>query len=143
VADDPLTPPFANKIAVVVRDDLESWQRLNITAFLMSGITAAHPELVGADYEDADGLRYLRLLGVPVLVFEAAAETLRGARAKAVQRELPLAVYTRDMFATGHDADNRAAVHAVSSGDLDLVGIGLHGPKNVVDKIIKGARLHH
>ncbi len=143
MADDPLTPPFANKIAVVVRDDLESWQRLNITAFLMSGITAAHPELVGADYEDADGLRYLRLLGVPVLVFEAAAETLRGARAKAVQRELPLAVYTRDMFATGHDADNRAAVHAVSSGDLDLVGIGLHGPKNVVDKIIKGARLHH
>jgi len=143
VADDPLTPPFANKIAVVVRDDLESWQRLNVTAFLMSGITAAHPELVGADYEDADGLRYLRLLGVPVLVFEAAAETLRGARAKAVQRELPLAVYTRDMFATGHDADNRAAVHAVSSGDLDLVGIGMHGPKNVVDKIIKGARLHH
>jgi len=143
VADDPLTPPFANKIAVVVRDDLESWQRLNVTAFLMSGITAAHPELVGADYEDADGLRYLRLLGVPVLVFEAAAETLRGARAKAVQRELPLAVYTRDMFATGHDADNRAAVRAVSSGDLDLVGIGLHGPKNVVDKIIKGARLHH
>jgi len=143
VADDPLTPPFANKIAVVVRDDLESWQRLNVTAFLVSGITAAHPELVGADYEDADGLRYLRLLGVPVLVFEAAAETLRGARAKAVQRELPLAVYTRDMFATGHDADNRAAVHAVSSGDLDLVGIGLHGPKNVVDKIIKGARLHH
>ncbi len=143
MADDPLTPPFANKIAVVVRDDLESWQRLNVTAFLMSGITAAHPELVGADYKDADGLRYLRLLGVPVLVFEAAAETLRGARAKAVQRELPLAVYTRDMFATGHDADNRAAVHAVSSGDLDLVGIGLHGPKNVVDKIIKGARLHH
>ncbi len=143
MADDPLTPPFANKIAVVVRDDLESWQRLNVTAFLMSGITAAHPELVGADYKDADGLQYLRLLGVPVLVFEAAAETLRGARAKAVQRELPLAVYTQDMFATGHDADNRAAVRAVSSGDLDLVGIGLHGPKNVVDKIIKGARLHH
>lgn len=143
VTDDPLIPPFASKIAVVVRDDLESWQRLNVTAFLMSGLTAAHPELVGADYEDADGLRYLRLLGVPVLVFEAAAETLRGARAKAAQRGLPLAVYTRDMFATGHDADNRAAVRAVSSGDLDLVGIGLHGPKNVIDKIVKGARLHH
>lgn len=143
VTDDPLTPPFASKIAVVVRDDLESWQRLNVTAFLMSGLTAAHPELVGAEYEDADGLRYLRLLGVPVLVFEAAAETLQGARAKAAQRGLPLAVYTRDMFATGHDADNRAAVRAVSSGDLDLVGIGLHGPKNVIDRIVKGARLHH
>lgn len=133
---DALTPPFTSKIAVVVRDDLESWQRLNVTAFLISGVTAAHPELVGADYADADGAQYLRLLGVPVLVFEGSAETLRSARAKAAQRELPMAVYTRDMFATGHDAANRAAVRAAPTVELDLVGIGLHGPKNAVDKIV-------
>jgi hypothetical protein len=46
------------------------------------------------------------------------------------------------MFATGHDADNRAVVAAVPGTDLDLVGIGIHGPKNAVDKITKGARLH-
>ena len=142
VAYDPLTPPFASKIAVLVREDLEPWQRLNVTAFLISGVTAAHPELVGEDYEDADGQRYLRLLGVPVLVFEAAAEILQSARVRAVGRGLPLAVYTRDMFATGHDADNRAVVRAVPSAELDLVGIGMHGPKNVVDKVVKGARLH-
>jgi hypothetical protein len=139
---DPLTPPFAQKIAVVVRDDLEAWQRLNVTAFLMSAVGAAHPELIGADYEDADGQRYLRMLGVPVLVFEGTAETLAAARSRAMQRELPLAVYTREMFATGHDADNRAAVRAVAGVDLDLVGLGLYGPKNGVDKVIKGARLH-
>jgi hypothetical protein len=142
VTTDPLTPPFADKIAVVVRDDLEGWQRLNVTAFLISAVSAAHPELVGADYEDADGQEYLRMLGVPVLVFEGTGETLAAARSRAVQRELPLAVYTRDMFATGHDADNRAAVRAVAGADLDLVGIGLHGPKNAVDKVIKGTRLH-
>jgi hypothetical protein len=142
VTDTPLTPPFGSKIAVLVRDDLPVWQRLNVTAFLISGITAAHPELVGAEYVDADGHRYLPLLGVPVLVFEADAETLRTARAKAAQRELPLAVYTKDMFATGHDDANRAAVRAVTAADLDLVGIALHGPKNAVDKVIKGARLH-
>jgi hypothetical protein len=59
-----------------------------------------------------------------------------------VQRGLPLAVYIRDMFATGHDADNRAAMRAVAGAELDLVGIGLHGLKNVVDKVIKGTRLH-
>jgi hypothetical protein len=142
VTPDPLAPPFANKIAVVVRDDLEGWQRLNVTAFLISAVSAAHPELVGADYEDADGQRYLRMLGVPILVFEGTGETLAAARARAVQRELPLAVYTRDLFATGHDADNRAAVRAVAGAELDLVGIGLHGPKNAVDKVIKGTRLH-
>lgn len=142
VTTDPLAPPFASKIAIVVRDDLEGWQRLNVTAFLASAVTAAHPELVGADYEDANGQRYLRMLGVPVLVFEGAVETLAAARLRAVQRELPLAVYTREMFATGHDADNRAAVRAVAGAELDLVGIALHGPKNAVDKVIKGARLH-
>lgn len=140
---DPLSPPFASKIAIVVRDDLEAWQRLNVTAFLSSAVTAEHPELVGVDYEDADGQRYLPMLGVPVLVFEGTRETLAAARSRAVHRELPLAVYTRDMFATGHDADNRAAVRAVAGAELDLVGIGLHGPKNAVDKVIKGARLHH
>jgi hypothetical protein len=46
------------------------------------------------------------------------------------------------MFATGHDADSRAVVAAVPGIDLDLVGLGLHGPRNIVDKIVKGARLH-
>ena len=38
---------FDTKIAVVVRDDLEAWQRLNVTAFLASGI-AANPDLLGS-----------------------------------------------------------------------------------------------
>ncbi|HPF76508.1 MULTISPECIES: DUF2000 family protein, partial [Phycicoccus] len=28
------------------------------------------------------------------------------------------------------------------SDRLDLVGLALHGPKNAVDKVVKGARLH-
>ncbi|MFN2560577.1 MAG: DUF2000 family protein [Jatrophihabitans sp.] len=140
--DDPLTPPFATKIAVAVRDDLESWQRLNVTAFLVSGITAADPELVGEPYVDADGHQHLSLLGVPILVFEASAETLRNARTRALERQIPSAIYTKQMFATGYDADNRGVVAAVAGADLDLVGIGVHGPKNAVAKILKGAHLH-
>jgi hypothetical protein len=140
--DSPLFPPFATKVALAVRDDLELWQRLNVTALLASGITAAHPELVGCPYQDADGHHHLSLLGVPILVFEASASTLQDARARAAQRQIPVAIYTREMFSTGHDADNRRVVAEVAGADLDLVGIALHGPKNVVDKILKGARLH-
>ncbi|OMQ16159.1 hypothetical protein A7K94_0204480, partial [Modestobacter sp. VKM Ac-2676] len=42
----------------------------------------------------------------------------------------------------GPDAENRAAVAAVPGRDLDLVGLAVHGPKNAVDKILKGARMH-
>lgn len=132
---------FDTKIAVVLRDDLLPWQELNVTAFLVSGI-AANPELLGEPYEDADGQRYLPLLRQPVVVLTADAATLSRAHAKVVSRGLPLAVYTHAMFSTGHDAANRAAVAAVPTDALDLVGIAVHGPKNAVDKSLKGSRLH-
>ena len=54
---------FPTKTAVVVRDDLASWQRLNVTAFLVSGlIGAAEADAIGEPYEDADGVAYLPLL---------------------------------------------------------------------------------
>ncbi|SFS81875.1 DUF2000 domain-containing protein [Saccharopolyspora flava] len=130
------------KIAVVVRDDLAGWQRVNVTAFLASGITAAHPELMGEDYVDADGREYLPLLGLPVLVFAAPAEDLARSHARAVGRDLPTAVYSEGMFKTGNDADNRAVVAERPTDELDLVGFAVHGPRNAVDKICKGLSLH-
>jgi hypothetical protein len=132
---------FDTKIAVLVRDDLETWQRLNVTAFLASGI-AANPELLGEPYRDADDTLYLPMLRQPVLVFEGGKEVLTAAHERAVRRGLPTAVYTAEMFSTGHDEANRATVRAVAQSQLDLVGIAVHGPRNAVDKIVKGAALH-
>ncbi|WP_432485542.1 DUF2000 family protein [Kineococcus esterisolvens] len=133
---------FETKIAVLLRDDLAAWQRLNVTAFLASGVTAAHPELVGRPYADADGTGYLALLGQPVLVLEGTADLLRTAHRRAVERAVPLAVFTAGMFTTGHDAANRAVVAAVPGAQLDLVGLALHGSRGRVDKVVKGARMH-
>ena len=133
---------FETKIAVVLRDDLAGWQALNVTAFVVSGITAATPELVGEPYADADGTAYLPMLGQPVMVFAGDAGVVRAAHGRALARGLRIAVFTADLFATGNDADNRAAVAKVARDDLDLVGIAVHGPRNAVDKIVKGARMH-
>ncbi|MCF2532021.1 DUF2000 domain-containing protein [Yinghuangia sp. KLBMP8922] len=136
------TPRPATKIAVLLRDDLPAWQRLNATAFLVSGIAAACGELIGEPYEDADGTEYLPMFGQPVLVFEGGKDLLTAAHARAVDRGLGMAVFTSELFATGNDADNRAAVRAVPRAGLDLVGIAVHGPRNSVDKALKGARMH-
>jgi hypothetical protein len=134
---------FDTKLAVLLRDDLAVWQRLNVTAFLVSGIAATRPEVVGEPYEDADGTRYLPMFRQPVLVFEGSKEFMSTAHARALSREIPHSVFTADLFATGNDRDNRAAVRAVRQEALDLVGIALYGPKNAVDKVLKGARMHH
>jgi hypothetical protein len=133
---------FDTKVVVLLRDDLLPWQELNVTAFLMSGIATSAPELTGEPYRDRDGNEYLPMLRQPVLILSAGAEMLATARAKALGRGIPMAVYTHDMFATGHDAANRAAVSVVPADDLDLVGIAMRGPRNVVDRIAKGAQKH-
>ncbi|MDQ0386992.1 hypothetical protein J2S54_003812 [Streptomyces sp. DSM 42143] len=142
----PATPDapvrFDTKIAVLLREDLETWQRLNVTAFLVSGLGTQCPEVIGEPYEDADAVGYLPMFRQPVLVFEGAKETLTDAHARVLSRALPRAVFTSDLFATGNDRDNRAAVRAVPTAELDLVGLAVYGPKNAVDKVLKGARLH-
>ena len=60
---------FDTKVAILVLDDLPVWQKLNVTAFLATGIAGATPEAMGEPYEDSGGRRYARLLGQPILVF--------------------------------------------------------------------------
>ncbi|WP_225098021.1 DUF2000 domain-containing protein [Streptomyces sp. CoH27] len=133
---------FDTKIAVLLREDLEPWQRLNVTAFLVSGLGSEIEEVIGEPYEDADGVSYLPMFRQPVLVFEGTKETLKAAHTRVLNRALPRAVFTADLFTTGNDRDNRAAVRAVPTAELDLVGLAVYGPRSGVDKVLKGARMH-
>lgn len=133
---------FETKIAIAVRDDLQNWQKLNVTAFLASGIAGAAPEIMGKPYEDADGNAYLELFQQPVVVYAGSADQLSAVHQRALAREVAMAIYTEDMFATGNDDDNRAVVRAVAAGDLRFAGLAAHGPRNAIDKIFKGLTLH-
>lgn len=133
---------FDTKVVVVLREGLKPWQELNVTAFLMSGIATSEAGLVGEDYRDADAQNYLPMLRQPVLVMTGGAEVLAKAREKALGRGMSVAIYTEELFSTGHDAANRAAVAAVPADELNLAGIALRGPKNAVDRVVKGARMH-
>ncbi len=133
---------FETKVALLVRDDLVAWQRLNVAAFLASGIASAAPEAMGEPYKDAAGRRYVPLLGQPMLIFAASAADLLKARRIALERELTTAAYVAAMFATGHDAANREAFRAEPADAPDLVGLALRGPKKDVDKATKGLKLH-
>jgi hypothetical protein len=133
---------FDTKIAVVVRDSLANWQKLNVTAFLAGGLAGCYPELVGERYRDASGLTYGPLVRQPILVFSASGDELKKALQRARERNVTASIYTMELFTTYNDTDNRAAVAAVATQDLDLAGLALHAEKRIVDKIIKGLKLH-
>jgi hypothetical protein len=133
---------FDTKIAVVIRDDLEVWQKLNVTAFLVSGIIGRNPAVIGDPYEDKSGNQYNPLAVQPMIVLAADAEGIRKIFDRARSRGARLSLYIEDMFKTGHDAANRAAVKRYAADEMNVVGLALHEDKKIVDKITKGARLH-
>ena len=133
---------FDTKIAVVLRDDLGAWQKANVTAFLVSGVAGTNPDTVGEPYRDASGNEYLPMFVQPVLVYQADAPALRRAYERALGRDVSMAIYTADLFETGHDEANRAAVAKVQSDDLDLVGIAFRAERKTVDKVVDGLRFH-
>jgi hypothetical protein len=133
---------FDTKIAVIVREDLATWQKLNVTAFLAGGLPGSYPELPGEFYLDASGRQYGKLIRQPILIFGASAAELARSRQRATERNLPVSIYIQELFATGNDADNRAAVAAVPTDQLDLVGLAIHADKKDVDKVVKGLKLH-
>ena len=133
---------FDTKIAVVLRDDLAGWQKTNVTAFLVSGIAATVPGVVGEPYRDASENQYLPMFVQPVLVYEAGADGLRRAYERAMSRGVTPAIYTTELFTTDHDEANRAAVAAVPAGELDLVGIAFRAERKTVDKVVDRLRFH-
>jgi hypothetical protein len=133
---------FDTKIAIIVREDLAVWQKLNVTAFLTSGVVGAAGGLLGERYEDAAGNLYNALMIQPIIIFGADRETMKAIYRRAMERGARLSLYIEEMFSTGHDAANRAAVRRYEPSELNVVGLALREEKKLVDKITKGARMH-
>jgi hypothetical protein len=133
---------FDTKIAVVIRTDLEVWQKLNVASFLAGGIAATYPACIGENYADGSGTKYLSLIGQPILIYGADRPALSRALERALSRSVVPALYTEDMFKTTHDAANREVVKAVIRSELNLVGLAMRAERKVIDKVVDGLKFH-
>jgi hypothetical protein len=133
---------FVNKIVVIIRDDLLVWQKLNVTAFLMSGIGGSQ-NILGEPYVDGNGVAYLPMSQQPIMIYSASSQELKDLLKKALTKDVKMTIYTKEIFETYNDVDNRAKVAEYKTDDLNLVGIGMIGRKNHVDRLTKGLNLHN
>lgn len=132
---------FDTKFAIVLQDDLPVWQKLNVTAFLTSGIVAQCPDIIGEPYRDRAGNIYNPLSIQPVIVLSADRLTLGAIHRRALERAVETSLYVEEMFSTGHDVANRAVFSQFAPDDAKVVGIALRADRKLVDKITKGARM--
>jgi len=131
---------YETKTALVIRSDLAGWQVANVAGFLAGGLAGTHGHMMGEPYKDATGRAYSALIREPVFVYGATVEDLRRTHQRALSRELVPAVYIEAMFKTANDADNRTVFAAAPVDALDFVGIGVHGPRKVIDKVVNGLK---
>lgn len=132
---------FDTKIKIVLRNDLETWQKLNITAFLMSGI-AGTQNIIGQPYVDKDQVQYLPMSQQPIMIHSATGEQMKDLLKKALTKDVVISIFTEELFNTFNDGDNRNMVANFKTDELNLVGIGIRGKKNHVDRLLKGFGLH-
>jgi hypothetical protein len=133
---------FDTKIAIVLRNNLQSWQKLNVTAFLVSGITGQSPDMIGEAYRDRAGNLYKPLSIQPMIVLSADEDTIATIHRRSLERGITTSMFIEEMFATGHDAANREMFAKFAPEDARVVGIALRADKKIVDKITKGAVMH-
>jgi hypothetical protein len=131
---------YDTKTALVLRHDLAKWQIANVAAFLAGGLTGSNGHMMGEPYRDGSGKSYSPLIREPVFVYGGTVEELRRTQQRALGRELVPAVYIEAMFRTANDADNRVAFAAAPVDALDLVGVGVHGPRKVIDKVVNSLK---
>ncbi|ASW06997.1 MULTISPECIES: DUF2000 family protein [unclassified Rhizobium] len=133
---------FDTKIAIVLRSDLQSWQKLNVTAFLSTGIAGQNPDIIGEAYRDRTGNVYNALSIQPIIVLSADKESIAAIHRRSLERGVTSSIFIEEMFSTGHDAANRAVFSEFAPEDAKVVGIALRADKKIVDKITKGASMH-
>ncbi|WP_422375720.1 DUF2000 family protein [Roseibium sp.] len=133
---------FDTKFVIVVRDDLATWQKLNVTAFLSTGVAAAKPDLIGEAYRDAAGHLYHAMSVQPIIVLSADQDTIARIHQRVLQRGVAASLYIEEMFATGHDAANREVFGKFTPEDAKVVGLAFHTDRKVADKVSKGAKMH-
>ena len=131
---------YPTKTALVLRRDLLPWQIANVAAFLTGGLAGTYPEMVGEPYRDASDRFYTPLVREPVFVCGGDAADLTRVHQRALSRTLRVAIYTAPLFKTSNDADNRGSVAGQATEALDLVGIGIHAERKIVDKVINGLK---
>ena len=133
---------FDTKFAIVLRDDLQPWQALNVTAFLTSGVVAQFPQIIGEPYRDRAGNLFNPLSIQPIIVLAADQSAISDIHRRALAQNVKTSAYVEEMFSTGHDAANRAVFAESGPEEAKIVGLALRAEKKIVDKITKGARKH-
>jgi hypothetical protein len=134
---------FQNKIAIVIKNDLLDWQKLNVASFLASSVAIKFPETHGKSFINASNTQFLPFIKQPIIIYKADEQAqIKRAFNRAKQRELNIGVYTKPLFETKNEDENLIEISKTSDENQELVGIVIYGENRKVNKALNGLKFH-
>lgn len=134
---------YENKIAIVIKNDLESWQKLNVASFLASSVAIQFPDTHGKPFINASKSEYLPFIKHPILIYKADTDAeIRRAFNRAKERELNIGIYTASLFATKNEEENLIEIAKYKDDEQNLVGIVVYGDSKKVNKALDSLKFH-
>ena len=132
-----------NKIAIVIKNDLESWQKLNVASFLASSVAIQFPDTHGKPFINASKSEYLPFIKHPILIYKADTDAeIKRAFNRAKERELNIGIYTASLFATKSEEENLIEIAKYKDDEQNLVGIVVYGDSKKVNKALDSLKFH-
>jgi hypothetical protein len=134
---------YENKIVLVIKNDLPTWQKLNVASFLASSIAIKFPETHGHEFVNDSNSTYLPFIKHPILIYKADTDDeIKRAFNRAKYRELHIGIYTEPLFSTKNEEENLIEISKCTDENQKLVGIALYGEIKRVNKAIDGLKFH-
>ena len=134
---------YDNKIAIVIKNDLESWQKLNVASFLASSVAIQFPDTHGKPFINASKSEYLPFIKHPILIYKADNDAeIKRAFNRAKERELNIGIYTASLFATKSEEENLIEIAKYKDDEQNLVGIVVYGDSKKVNKALDSLKFH-
>lgn len=132
-----------NKIAIIVKNDLLIWQKLNVASFLASSVSITFPETHGKPFVNASQTEYLPFINQPILIYKADDQPqMNRALSRAKERGLSLGIYPYSLFSTKNEEQNHMEMSKLTDDCSNLVGIIIYGENKKVNKALDGLVFH-
>ncbi|WP_029906602.1 DUF2000 domain-containing protein [Prevotella sp. 10(H)] len=134
---------YENKIAIVIKNDLKDWQKLNVVSFLASSVAIRFPEIHGEPFVNASGTSYLPFIKQPMMIYAANNdEEIKRAFNRAKDRDLSIGIYTEPLFSTKCEEENHIEIGKYTDENQVLAGMIIYGENRKVSKALDGLKIH-
>lgn len=137
-----MTQDFENKISICIVKDLPDWQLLNTTAHIAAyfGNQLGDRFGTGDYFVTGDHVELPRNTQYGIAVLRADKKDLRRVIRRAHVANIQWMGFTRDMLDLLNDDQLQAAIGKQTADEIDYLGVGLFGSREILESITKGVQ---